>query len=231
MIKAVIFDLDDTLYPERDYVSSGFRAVAQWSEANLGIPAASTFRELEGLLESGVRHNTFDQWLNARGLNKSLVPRLIQVYREHQPVIEPFPEATILLTTLLPQYRIGLVSDGWLDVQQRKFAALDLARYFHATVFSDEFGREAWKPNPKPFEVIMARLECSPAADAVYVGDNPSKDFLGARRAGLASVWVCRPGAFYTQMAPETVEHRPDLTIASLGELPNALKQLNGLRV
>jgi putative hydrolase of the HAD superfamily len=231
VIKAVIFDLDDTLYPERDYVRSGFRAVAHWAEANLAIPAASTFSELEGLLDSGVRHNTFDQWLKARGLNQELVPQLVRVYRDHQPAIEAFPEAAPLLSALFTQYRIGLVSDGWLDVQQRKFAALGLAPYFHATVFSDEFGRTAWKPSPKPFAVILDRLQCPAGAEAVYVADNPSKDFLGARRGGLSSVWVCRPGAFYTHFVPETAEHRPDLTIASLSEVPNALEQLNGIRV
>jgi len=66
--RAVVLDLDDTLYPEAAYVRSGFRAVAGRAEGTLGIPAPEGERELVSLFEAGVRGDTFDRWLAARGL-------------------------------------------------------------------------------------------------------------------------------------------------------------------
>lgn len=217
--QAIVFDLDDTLYPERDYVFSGFRAVAGWAEAHLGIPAVQGLAELKRLFEAGVRGDTFNRWLAAHGLAPdSLVPQLVQVYREHEPTLVPFPEVPDLLNSLRQRYRLGLVSDGYLAVQQRKLAALDLAHHFDAIVFSDVWGPEAWKPNAKPFEAILQQL----AADAdksVYVADNPTKDFLGARQAGMFTVRIRRPNGEYTHLGPPTAQHAPHWTIASLSKL------------
>ena len=53
--RAIVFDLDDTLYPERDYVLSGFRAIARWAAEHLRIPAEDGYRELAELFAAGVR--------------------------------------------------------------------------------------------------------------------------------------------------------------------------------
>jgi len=225
--QAIVFDLDDTLYPERDYVLSGFRSVSAWAEDHLGIPAGQGFAELKGLFEKGGRGNTFNRWIEAHGLlPDSLVPQLVQVYREHVPTLAPFPEVPDLLNSLRQQYRLGLLGDGYLAVQQRKLTALNLAHHFDAIVFSDEWGREAWKPCTKPFEVILQRLAAAPPA-AVYVADNPTKDFLGARRIGMFTIQVCWPNAEYAHLDPPTIQHCPNLTIGSLCELEQALVELH----
>jgi putative hydrolase of the HAD superfamily len=225
-LRAVVFDLDDTLYPEREYVLSGFREVAAWSELNLGLAAESSYKELEGLFRSGLRGNIFDVWLASYKLAEaSLISTLVRVYREHEPAIGPFPEIPSILQRLKGEYRLGLLSDGWLGVQQRKLAALKLSHYFDCIVFSDEWGREAWKPNVRCFNVLLERLAIS-AAEVVYVGDNPTKDFLGARKAGLDSIWIRQPGLTYTHLEPATPDHRPNISIASILELDSALHEL-----
>ena len=217
--QAIVFDLDDTLYPEREYVLSGFRAVAAWAEAHLGIPSGDGFAELRDLFERGVRGDTFDRWLSARAMEpRDLVPQLVRAYREHEPLLAPFPEVPQLLHSLHQSHRLGLLSDGYLAVQQRKLAALGLAHHFDAIVFSDEWGRQAWKPSTTPFEAILERLECA-ASQTAYVGDNPLKDFLGARRAGLFTVWVHRSGGEYAAQSPPAAEYAPDLTIDGLSTL------------
>lgn len=224
--QAVIFDLDDTLYPERDYVLSGFHAVAEWAEMQLGIPAEQGWAELHTYFEAGIRGDTFNRWLTQHGLEpEPLVTQLVKVYREHQPHIAPFPEVLALLTRLRCAYRIGLVSDGYLEVQQRKITALALAPYFDAMVFSDEWGRAAWKPSPHPFKVALKRLQVV-AAQSVYVADNPAKDFLGARAAGLATVQVLRADGEYAARLPPSAEHAPDRVIATLDELELTLEQM-----
>jgi putative hydrolase of the HAD superfamily len=221
--RAIVFDLDDTLYPEQAYVFSGFRAVAAWAEAYLDIPAGKGFVELKHLFEQGTRGDTFNRWLAAHGVAADeLVPHLVQVYREHQPVLVPFPEVPDMLASLQRRYRLGLVSDGYLQAQQRKLAALGMAHYFDAVVFSDAWGRAAWKPSTKPFEIVLERLACG-AARSMYVADNPLKDFLGARQLGMVTVRVCRPAGEYSQLSPPTPQHAPDLTIRSVTQLRQVL--------
>src|SRR5262245_10529941 len=130
-LRAVIFDLDDTLYPERTYVLSGFRAVAAWAEEQLKIPYSLGVAELRQLFADGVRGNTFDCWLESHGfVPDDWVSQMVKVYREHQPCLVPYPETKAVLRCLRPRYRLGLVSDGYLQVQQNKLAALGIGSYF-----------------------------------------------------------------------------------------------------
>lgn len=226
--RAIIFDLDDTLYDERQYVLSGFYAVARWAQAELGLPVAESYADLAGLYAGGVRGSTFDQWLAARGLPAAeLTPRLVAAYREHEPQLLPFPEAPALLARLRAGHRLGLVSDGYLAVQRRKLAALGLAPLLDAVVFSDELGRACWKPSPAPFEEVCRRLGVAPV-EAVYVADNPAKDFAGPRRIGMASIWARWPGGEYTGREPAGPEFAPDWTISGLAELPGLLEETRG---
>jgi putative hydrolase of the HAD superfamily len=225
--RAIVFDLDDTLYPERDYVLSGFRAVAAWVEPNLGIAAEQGFAEMQALLDQGVRGEIFNRWLERHGLlDDARVARLVELYRQHEPEISPFPEVASLLNSLRTRYCLGLVTDGYGEVQQRKLAALNLAGYFDAVVFADEWGRGAWKPSPVPFYAVLERLGHLSPAESVYVADNPAKDFLGARRVGMATVWVRRPTGFYANQEPADLEHQPDIRVTSLDELSPALRRL-----
>jgi putative hydrolase of the HAD superfamily len=223
--QAIVFDLDDTLYPEHDYVLSGFRAVASWAEIHLNIPIEQGYGELGALFYAGVRGDTFDRWLTAHDAAvETLVPQVVQVYRDCRPVLQPFLEVPDLLTRLHQSYRLGLVSDGYIDVQQRKLDALGLASYFDAVVFSDEWGRESWKPSPKPFQAVSQRLDVAPSA-TTYVGDNPLKDFLGARQIGMFTVQVHRPGGEYAHQAAPTCQHAADHVISSLMELEEILNR------
>ena len=216
--RAVVFDLDDTLYPERDFVLGGFQAAARWAEAHLGVPADDGRDELWRLYESGVRGDTFDRWLDARGIEAApVVPRLVDAYRRHEPRLAPFPEVEGVLTRLRTRLRLGLLSDGFLDVQRRKLDALGFARLFDAVVFSDEWGRQAWKPSAQPFLAILDRLEIAAGA-TVYVADNPLKDFLGARRLGIHTIQVLRPGGEYAGAVAPTPEHAADQVVRGLAE-------------
>lgn len=227
--QAIVFDLDDTLYPEEAYVHSGFRAVAAWGAEHLDIPATQGYIELERLFREGVRGDTFDRWLAGHGLcSDGVVGELIRTYRGHAPAIAPFPEAPPLLERLGREHRLGLLSDGWAEVQNAKLDALGLRERFDAVVITDELGREAWKPSPRGFEVVLERLGGVAAGRTVYVSDNPAKDFLGARRAGLRSVRVRRPEGVYAALEPQTEEHAADADIERLEDLELELDRLGG---
>jgi len=225
-LRAVVFDLDDTLYLERDYVVSGFRAVAGWVQSHWGVPAAEGFGELWQLFEDGVRGETFDRWLQRRGIwQRERVRLLVDVYHDHVPQISPCPGVPELLDRLRQQYVLGLVSDGPLVAQRRKLEALGLGGRFRAVVWSDDWGRDARKPDPRPFRAVLGALGVAPAG-AVYVADNPVKDFVGARRAGVRTVRVRHTKGLYSTMEPPTPAYAPEAEVASLQELELVLETI-----
>jgi putative hydrolase of the HAD superfamily len=226
-LQAIVFDLDDTLYSERDFVLSGFRAVAEWASENLGIELEQGYTALFNLYREGVRNDTFDRWLNIHGIDRpELTTKFVEIYRQHSPQIKPFSEAIDLLKTLSSSYQIGLVSDGYLEVQQRKWAALGLDTFFDAVVFSDQLGREKWKPSPAPFELVLSQLKIAPEF-SVYIGDNPRKDFFGARQLGMYTIQVKRDESEYGHLSPPDLAYHPHLIISSLVEVPVSIEQFN----
>src|SRR3989440_5414076 len=226
--RAVVLDLDDTLYSEEAYVRSGFRAVAARAQETLGVPAAEAETELVALFEEGVRGDTFDRWLAARGLGGEVaVGDLVAAYRAHAPEIAPFPEARALLRRLRADgSAVGLLSDGDPAVQGRKLDALGLRDAFDAIVVTGELGPDAAKPSPRGFEEVLRALGDALPGEAVYVSDNPAKDFVGARRAGMRSIRVRRPDGIYADLEPKTPEHAPDAEVSGLEGVVGALAEL-----
>src|ERR671925_897316 len=105
--RAAVFDLDDTLYPEKDFVLSGFRAVAAWAGAELSIPENDGYHELVRLHDVGVRGDTFDRWLASYGFPASVASTLVDVYRGHRPTLRPFPEIAEMLASLRGRFLLG----------------------------------------------------------------------------------------------------------------------------
>ncbi len=218
-IKVVIFDMDDTLYLERDFVLSGFRAVARWGETTLNIPYTKGYALLKQYFVENIRGNTFNLWLNHfQQTNEALVPRLIEVYREHTPDITPLPEMADAVHHLSQYTKLALLSDGYLAVQQRKFHALRLADYFDCVVFSDQFGRENWKPSTIPYQHILDHFDI-PGQNAIYIGDNASKDFYGAHQLGLQTIHLRHLQGLYGEKQPPTDQHRATVSTADVTKM------------
>jgi putative hydrolase of the HAD superfamily len=230
--RTVIFDLDDTLYPEWDYIRSGFVAVEHFL-IKAGVEGCEGISDRWLQTRRTGERRVFDLWAASDDLAacmarrlvaplEELAPALIEVFRQHEPTIEPFPGIEDLLASLTSagdgECRIGLVSDGQLEVQRAKFTRLGLGGFFHATVFSDELGREFWKPNPAPFHEVLRRLRRAPD-DAVYIADNPLKDFIGARAASLSTVRLRVPGGVYASIETEHAAYQADREVDSVTAL------------
>ncbi len=220
--RAVLLDLDDTLYLERDYVASGFRAVGRWMAERYGVDDFA--RVCRELFERGRRGDVFDAALAALGLaDRVPVVELVRVYREHRPDIRLLPDAERLLRRLHRRVPLALVTDGPARVQRRKLLALGIAPLFDVVTVTDELGREFWKPHPRPFLATLDALGVAPG-ETVWIADNPAKDFLTPRRLGMYCVRVRRPGGIYAHLetGPEGVDREvPDLD--SLDLLPFAV--------
>jgi len=218
-LRALVFDLDDTLYPERSYIISGFKAVASWISGRTGLSSETAEKELLTLHDKGERTRTFDRWLEIRALPQAdYLNEMIQTYRQHPPRIVAYPGAEPLLSRLRASHRLGLVSDGYQEVQRLKLDSLGLSNYLEAVVYSDAFGRKDWKPSTKPFEAVLSMLGVSPS-EAAYIADNPLKDFLGAREIGMTTIRVRHRGGYYADCEPPTPSHAPDHQIKDILEL------------
>jgi putative hydrolase of the HAD superfamily len=217
-LKAVVFDLDDTLYSEREYVRSGFRAVGQWAEERLGLSQAIVRAELQALFDAEFRTDAFQWWLSEQGLPESLLEEMMRVFRTHTPRITLYPDALRALEGLQPGYRLGLVTEGRRMNQQAKVRALGLERWLSAIVILGEEDSAEWKPGRKPFDRVLGMLSVA-GGEAAYVGDNPRKDFRGAREAGMATIRIRRPEGLHAQDEPATPADAPDREIDSLERL------------
>jgi putative hydrolase of the HAD superfamily len=224
--RAIVFDLDDTLYPERAYTISGFRAVGRWASSVLEVASSDCSNELIALHGAGHTRDTFDRWLALRGTtDQSLVRQMVTVFRDHSPDIALEQPVAALLKRLRRRYVLGLVSDGYLEVQRKKVAALALDRFLDSIVLSDEIGRDAWKPSPRPFVRVLEGLAAD-AREAVYVADNPAKDFAGARAVGMASVRLRSKDGVYGRLEPSSPHGAPDVEITDIGDVERAIKRL-----
>jgi len=201
-----VLDLDDTLYLERDFVASGFRAV----EATTGIPGLS--ETAWELFEEGVRGNTFDRALDRLGVDGD-VPRMVQIYRDHHPSIALQPDALRFLARV---DRLCLISDGLSGTQQNKLHALGIAARFESTILTGRWGPGYSKPHPRAFLETERRLGRGPY---VYVGDNPAKDFEAPRRLGWKTIRVRRKKGLYA--AVRGIE--ADWTVETLDEVERLL--------
>jgi putative hydrolase of the HAD superfamily len=196
--QAVVFDLDDTLYAERDYVLSGYRAVARRLS---GDPAGGEelHRWLWERFVSGQSAGAFDA-LNEQfslGLDQRRIAELVEVYRNHSPRITPRPGIPRLLSKLHGVSSLGIISDGFLPAQKLKLGALGIEGYFDAVVFTETLGPEAWKPSPAGFEAICRELQMD-AEDCTYVADNPAKDFAAPNALGWRTVQLLLDGQIHS---------------------------------
>ena len=221
----IVFDLDDTLYPEHAYVLSGFRAVGAWAASELG--AESLGERCVALFSAGVRGDIFNRALAWTGHphDPATVDRVVAIYRTHKPSIALFPDANLILDRLAGRFPIGLITDGHLTAQQAKVAALALEPRLTTIVYTDALGGRAfWKPSPAAFELIEQRIPT--ALRYVYVADNPAKDFIAPNARGWTTVRILREaeasaGEYHQALAPHGGV--PRHTIATLVDLPAIL--------
>lgn len=220
-VMAVLFDLDNTLYPEEQFVLSGFRAVAHTLGERLNLEVETLFQKMSKILQDQGRGKVFDRLLEELQIEPAgWLPTLVQVYRSHQPLIFLFPGVISVLRSLKDRgVKIGLVTDGLASVQRRKIAALGLDSVMDVIVCTEEVGKGCRKPSTTPFEVALQLLNVPPGA-AAYVADDASKDFAGPNRLGMKSVQVRSAGlvGIPQSSSPNDSVYRPGFTVESLDE-------------
>ncbi len=188
-MRAVCFDLDDTLYPQAEWLDGAWAAVADRA-ARDGVDRDSFRAALDVIAAEGTdRGRIIDRALDRVGAAIPIGP-LLAAFRTHRAAtLTPYPGVRAGLTALAERVPLALVSDGDPIIQRGKLASLGLETAFVVVVWSDEHGREHRKPDPLPFRVAAERLGVA-AEDVVVVGDRPAKDVVGAQAAGMRAVRV-----------------------------------------
>jgi putative hydrolase of the HAD superfamily len=188
-VKAVIFDLDDTLYEREQFVQSGFAAVGEALARRFGLPAAGTVRSLRRARTGGHAGRELQALCADHGLSADLVPELVDVIRRHEPVLTLAPAALPVLTQLRADgWRLGILTNGLPLTQRAKVDALGLEARVDAVLYAEEHA-PGGKPSRAAFDAVLAALDVR-AAQAVFVGDDLERDVVGARHAGLSTIRV-----------------------------------------
>lgn len=210
----LIFDLDDTLYEELTFVHSGFKAVAEFLSPLLNVSSAQLHSELIKRLEAG-RGAIFDDVIKKHDpVSKSLVNQCLTVYRLHQPNIYLYPDAVRCLDRFKKQ-PLYIVTDGNKIVQANKAKALGVLDRVKKVIITHQYGVHNAKPSVYCFEKIR-NLEKTEPQNMVYIGDNPSKDFVGLKPLGYKTVRIMRGN--YSHLQPGEA-YEADRKIHSLDEI------------
>jgi putative hydrolase of the HAD superfamily len=223
MSSILVFDLDDTLYPEIAFVQSGFSAVAAWLESSYGWPRSTLFSEMEEILDLSGRGSVFDVVLRNRGVfQKHVINRCVWIYRHHKPTsISLYNSAQHILDRLVQAPYI--VTDGHKIVQKNKLESLGLFARTKKAFITHRYGKKNAKPSTYCFKRIVELENCA-WGDLVYVGDNPSKDFVGLNPLGVRTLRVLTGSYRLTKAARG---HDALITIDDLNQLPSVLPDLN----
>ena len=202
MVRAVLFDLDDTLFDHGGSARAALQAVRAAHACFAGVPFDDFERTHARFLEElhlevlagrlaldDARRERFRRLLAALELDArpALADAIAASYRdEYMMARRAFDGAVALLEAVRARARVGIVTNNLHAEQADKLRVCGLDRLVDALVVSEEAGVS--KPDPAIFALALDRLEVSPA-DAVMIGDSWENDVVGARRAGIDGIW------------------------------------------
>lgn len=205
----VVFDLDDTLYKEVDFVRSGFSAIASYVGKD-GIAVE--------LFERWKRGQNALQWLIDVTDIECEIPDLLHVYRTHLPSIKLESSVEDMLDKLKQEGKVlGMITDGRSITQRHKIEALGLYRWItdDNLVISEEFGSE--KPDMANYEYFMSRY---PVANYFYVGDNTAKDFVSPNILGWHTICIKDDGRnIHSQTFDVDIDYMPQRVLNDISEI------------
>ena len=189
MIDAVLLDLDDTCFDQREFLAGAFGAVARRA-GELGVDEDRLRDALETIAAVGSdRGRIIDQALQAVAASVPVEP-LVDAFRSYRPArLSPYPGVRENLGRMRRVAPVGLVTNGDPSGQRAKLAALGLDDAFDVVVFSDELGRNFRKPHPAPFCQALRLLGADPDR-SFFIGDHPDRDVAGAQHVGMRAIRV-----------------------------------------
>lgn len=223
--KVVVFDLDDTLYKEIDFLKSGYRKVAELVEKRFRLTANDVYYNLLSWYSRG--ENAFAK-LNETYSIDNPIKEYIDIYRYHQPSIVLSEDTKAVLTGLQEAgILMGIISDGRVETQNNKYNALGLSEWISPDLVLINEEQKYFKPNHWSFDRMMLKcFEKGIDTDAVfyYVADNPKKDFLAPNQLGWKTICLKDDGRNIHKQELVHEAYMPQITILGFGELLNTIR-------
>ena len=218
--KIIVFDLDDTLYKEVDFVLSGYRAVDARVKADYNFDCA--FEIMRQAFEA--HENPFDALEKAIDGNID-TKALVETYRNHMPDIALSRTTELTLDNLAGEDAVlCLITDGRSITQRNKIAALKLNRYIldENITISEEIGAE--KTERRAFDIIAKKFP--QAKQFYYIGDNTAKDFFWPNRMKWTTICIEDNGQnIHKQKFDGDRMHNSQIIISNFYEVPYIIFQ------
>ncbi len=178
----IVFDLDDTLYSELDYLKSGYRFIAELLDRKKSKKLYATMLSLYRN-----KKNVFDFLSDRYNIT---MEELIYNYRNHDPKIKPRDGCIELLKAIKEKGGfIAVITDGRIKTQNSKIISLKIKKYIDYVVISEEIKTE--KPNSKAFQMVENKIE---GTSFYYIGDNVKKDFIAPNSLGWKTIGLIDDG-------------------------------------
>lgn len=224
MIRAIVFDLDNTLYDQKLFNLGAFVDVSDYISKRFGIDRKTIYEALARLwLAEPDSPDLFDKVLPSVGVSGADIVKIVDVFHSHRPKLKLYPGAKGVLSKLKARYALGMLTDGMSLMQRNKIAALGLKTMFDEIVLTAETDAGMPKPDKASYEHVLKLLRVRPD-EAVYVGDNPKVDFVPAKKIGMATVRIMK-GRFKNAKARRGFD--ADYKIKTLNGIFNILDSLD----
>ncbi|MDH3246403.1 MAG: HAD family hydrolase [Saprospiraceae bacterium] len=205
-----VFDLDDTLYKEVDFVRSAYKHIAAQLEEEL---CTNLFEQMWLWFQNG--ESCFDLLKSNYDINPT-VEDLVGIYRHHKPMIEPSIGVSETFRSLREcKVPIGILTDGRGITQRNKLSALGFLPWIELIIISEELGSE--KPSKANYQAVMDRFR---SEHFVYLADNTAKDFVTANELGWDTICLLDDGRnIHPQDFTLPQRYLPKYKLASFADL------------
>lgn len=228
-VKAVLFDLDDTLWPILPVIKQAEIVLHDWLAIH--APRVAQQFSIESLRTqrmemmaaypqfrtdlSALRHAALSEAFMAAGDDPGKVDTAMAIFSRARNAVTPFEDVLPMLTRLSTLVKVGSVSNGAADLD-----VIGLAQHFHVSIAAHQLGSA--KPDAVIFHAACDALQVRPA-ETVYVGDDPVADVEGAQKAGLCGIWLNRAELDPVRILPPHIQ--PDAIFTTLYELDHWLAE------
>jgi putative hydrolase of the HAD superfamily len=217
-----VFDLDDTLYKEIDFLKSAYKEISQIVAKDIHFSEQIVYDKMLMSYYDGA--NAFQKILDIFQPKNITLPMLLLIYRNHVPNIS-IKSTNLEILTYLKQtvYKIGLITDGRSIQQRNKLKALGITDFFDEIIISEEFGSE--KPNVKNFDFFLNKFGDN--YNYIYIGDNTTKDFIAPNALNWISICLKDNGKnIHKQCFNLETKLKPSFVINSLKQIPEILNKI-----
>lgn len=226
-IKAFIFDLDDTLYPQKEYTRQCLLATSDYISKISRVEIDAIEKHLNCILdEKGIEYKyIFNDLFENIGFDGTPhLKEILELFRACQPKLELYENALEVLNCLKNNYRLALLTDGYEKIQHYKVQELELNDFFEEILVTYTLGEENRKPSPLPYQKLLDIMQLN-AEECIYVGNDPKRDFIACKKLGMKSIRI-NQGDYKNLFLDK--EYEADFCIDDIINLAETIKEQSG---